>query len=158
MMLMNQGIPAAHQLSAQSAFVDSGVALDMLSSQLNNTASSLDLDDDVFMMPQHTSTPGDHSHSSKASSEEKHVASSSSTDSSSSSNTTVVTSTMVTPNGLNRSKRTSFPKMEGSPDNGLKNFDDGEFFESCEISIDGKFNETFPWNLTRNLTKLFLGI
>lgn len=124
--LIYQGFPAAHQLASQSPLVDSGVSLDLLANHHNMAmmGGSVEIEDDVFVAPQQQMMQ---QQKTKASSEEKQmIVSSSSTDSSSSSNT-IVTSAKNSPNGLNRSKRTSFPKKENSPDSTLKAFDDGEF-------------------------------
>lgn len=135
--LMHQMIPAAHQLSSQSPFVDSGVSLDLLANHSSMIGNSIEIEDDVFV------GPGLHQ-TSKTSPEKQMITSisSSSTDSSSSSNTTIVTSSTgpKTPNnnnGLNRSKRTNFPKKEPSPESVLKTLDDGERFVRliCGISI-----------------------
>jgi hypothetical protein len=138
--LYHQGIPATHQLAAQS-LVDSGVSLDLLANHHNSSmiGGSVDIDDDVFVPQQQQHQQQQQI---KASSEEKQMVnsiSSSSTDSSSSSNTTIVgnllaksaaaaaAATAAAANGLNRSKRTNFLKKESTPESSaLKTYDDDD--------------------------------
>lgn len=107
-------IPQSHQLVSSSPFVDSGVSLDLLSSQTTSNNNTFDADDDVFIVE------GLYFMKLK-----KKLFSfliiyiiildSSSTSTSSSSNTTI-TSNKAPMNGLTRSRRSHFSRKESTPE------------------------------------------
>lgn len=117
-------IPQAHQLSNQSsAFVDSGVHLDLLARSPSNYLSQHQLageNDDVF---------------SPDSPDDGHVATpTSSFDSTSSSNTTVITDqSNATSNGLCRSRRSHFSRKDSTPEMANKTKNDSELCNTCQM-------------------------